>query len=339
MRLALHVAAVLVVLGIAVVGGQPQPGRIAAETAPIFLRPDASRTPLTTVRRGTMVTILSAEGDWLRVQFRDHFGERTGYVEARHVQQPVSAMTPAAVQAPAAATPPTPSPAPAAVAVSATPAAAPMPAPEPAAATPVAPAAPSVLGLPESVITEAIAVGSRGRGREHGLRLLDSGQQFAAALTANSFSQGSEGFSLRAYTPIAWLRQLAGDAAKEYRTLSIAELTPENTEPVLRVFVNPDTPNTVSARGMAGTSSVRHVVLRDEQRRIVIQPLSKEPFAVEAANAMGGRANFEGVVAKFAMDALREVRGSDGEFFITVIGSTGEEKNFKVKKKHFERLP
>ena len=28
-----------------------------------------------------------------------------------------------------------------------------------------------------------------------------------------------------------------------------------------------------------------------------------------------------------------------GEFFVRVIGTTGEEKDFKVKTKHFKRLP
>jgi hypothetical protein len=39
---------------------------------------------------------------------------------------------------------------------------------------------------------------------------------------------------------------------------------------------------------------------------------------------------YQGVVAPFAMD-VREVRGKDGAFFITVIGSAGE-KIFKSRK-------
>ena len=44
--------------------------------------------------------------------------------------------------------------------------------------------------------------------------------------------------------------------------------------------------------------------------------------------------------ALFSLDDFRRLRGSnDQEFFITVIGAFGEEKDFKVKKKHFEHLP
>ena len=56
---------------------------------------------------------------------------------------------------------------------------------------------------------------------------------------------------------------------------------------------------------------------------------------------MGGRATFEGLRLKFQLSDVRELRGARGdrEFFITIIGASGEEKNFKVKKKHFDDLP
>ena len=89
---------------------------------------------------------------------------------------------------------------------------------------------------------------------------------------------------------------------------------------------------------MAGTSSVEHVVLRSENRKVVIQPLSVEPFTEESSNAMGGKATFQGVQAKFPLDGLKEVRDGDGEFFITIIGAGHENKDFKVKSKHFGKL-
>jgi hypothetical protein len=137
------------------------------------------------------------------------------------------------------------------------------------------------------------------------------------------------------------VRQLASDASKEYRTFTVADVSDESLEPVFRVVAYPDTPNTVSAAGLRGTASVQHVVLRDETRRIVVQPTFKESFTQEASNAFGGHATFEGVRVKFAMSDVRELRGPKGdrEFFITVIGNTGEEKDFKVKKKHFDDLP
>jgi hypothetical protein len=171
---------------------------------------------------------------------------------------------------------------------------------------------------------------------------LDSGQQFVAAMGAGGTgATPSNGFRLQVYTPLAWIRQLASDAAKEYRPFSVGDLNDDAVAPVLRVVAFPDTPNTVTAQGMQGTSSVQHVVLRDEARRIVVQPTFKEPFTEEAANAMGGKATFVGLQAQFPLDDLREIWGPKGdrEFFITVIGAGREEKDFKVKKKHFDDLP
>jgi hypothetical protein len=73
---------------------------------------------------------------------------------------------------------------------------------------------------------------------------------------------------------------------------------------------------------------------------MAVQPVWKETFAEEVKNALGASFTFTGVAAKFSMDDLRELRGpnNDREFFIVVIGESGEEKNFKVKRKHFDEL-
>jgi hypothetical protein len=47
---------------------------------------------------------------------------------------------------------------------------------------------------------------------------------------------------------------------------------------------------------------------------------------------------FQGVMAQFSLAGLAAVRGGSGEFFITAIGAGREEKNFKVKPKHFSSL-
>lgn len=192
-------------------------------------------------------------------------------------------------------------------------------------------------------ISEAIAHGARQKGREQGLDMQDSGQSFLAAMNQSNGSQAgtSTGFSIVAYTPITWIRQLSSNAAKQYQSLAPADLEDDDLRAVLRVFVQPDKPTFVTAQGMAGTSSVEHVVLRDDARKAVAQPISKEPTTEEVANAMGGRQILQGLVAVFKLADVAAVRGprGDGEFFITVIGATGEEKDFKVKKKHFPRLP
>jgi hypothetical protein len=50
---------------------------------------------------------------------------------------------------------------------------------------------------------------------------------------------------------------------------------------------------------------------------------------------------YQGIVAMFPLDAVRELRGPKGdqEFLIVVVGEGRTEKVFKVKEKHFARLP
>src|SRR5262249_243935 len=134
--------------------------------------------------------------------------------------------------------------------------------------------------LTQRDIADAIARGTKMKRRQLGLFLQDSGQAFAAAMGSlgnNLDKSGTNtGFSLRVYTPKAWLLQLGADAGKEYRPFSAADVTEEMLENVMRVVVYPDKPTYVVASGLKNTSSVQHVVLRDEAKKIVIQPTFKE---------------------------------------------------------------
>ena len=70
---------------------------------PVFLLPDATRTPLTTLVKGTTVRIIQRQGDWYRIEFRDpQFGNRVGYVRAASLT----------LLPPAPPKPPSPSPVP-----------------------------------------------------------------------------------------------------------------------------------------------------------------------------------------------------------------------------------
>ena len=207
-------------------------------------------------------------------------------------------------------------------------------------ATSASPTVAQTITLSPDAIAAAIQVGTKNKGKQQGLDLQDSSQSFTAAL-AKAGEQGSTGFSVVLYTPTTWIRQQASDSAKRFQQMTPSDVGEPLLEPVLRVIANPDMPNTVTAAGMRGTSSVDHVVLQDKDRKITIQPVWKEAFDTEASNALGGKASFKGLNAKFPLEALREIHGPNGdkEFFVVVIGSSGEEKRFEVKKKHFERLP
>ena len=63
---------------------QETPSRLA----PIFLMPDARRTPLRTAAPDTRLRVLEEGPDgWVKVEFRDpQFGTRIGFNEARHIR-------------------------------------------------------------------------------------------------------------------------------------------------------------------------------------------------------------------------------------------------------------
>jgi hypothetical protein len=73
-------------------GTAPSPGArldggVIVATAPVFLLPDSTRTPLRTLTAGTIVRILEEKGDWVRIEFRDtQYGARVGFVQRKFVQ-------------------------------------------------------------------------------------------------------------------------------------------------------------------------------------------------------------------------------------------------------------
>jgi hypothetical protein len=60
---------------------------ITATSAPVFVLPDATRTPLRMLTPGTRLRVLRDQGEWLRVEFDDpRWGPRVGYIERKHVE-------------------------------------------------------------------------------------------------------------------------------------------------------------------------------------------------------------------------------------------------------------
>jgi hypothetical protein len=196
-----------------------------------------------------------------------------------------------------------------------------------------------LLSFTREELEGAIKLGISQKGRCTGLQLQDGGRAFMNALMKPSDQMGT-GFSIVVYAPLEWIAQQASDAAKQYRPFTVDDVTDQLRLPVLRVVVHPDMPHNMTARGRATTSSVQHVVLRDDSKQIVAQPVAKEPFEEEASNALGAHATYMGLRATFSIDDLAKVRGpnGDGEFFVTVVGDGTAEKNFKVKTKHFAHL-
>ncbi|HXE79219.1 MAG TPA: SH3 domain-containing protein [Vicinamibacterales bacterium] len=60
---------------------------VAVTSAPVFVLPDAGRTPLRTLPPGTRLRVLDDRGEWLRVQFADpQWGPRIGFIQRKLVE-------------------------------------------------------------------------------------------------------------------------------------------------------------------------------------------------------------------------------------------------------------
>jgi hypothetical protein len=302
--------------------GQRLMGMIG-DSAPVTIVPERGRTPLATLPEGTQVQILAAEEDgWYKIAFQDNYllGERVGYVRVEHLR----------LASPSSSTPRSPgsrSPAPA-------------PLKQPITRPGNGSATSGSVGtngrgsrgsLTDSGIAEAIVTGRMSKSLQ-GLRLLENGQAWTR-LTGTSTSR----FRLQIHTPLAWISQLASDAALESRTFKLEDVTDEMTQPVLRVTAY----SGAIAPSGDRTCWVRHVVLRGAAKDAVVQPLTKVAFSEHVVSAAGGSTVFEGLRLTFPMDAVRRLRDSraDGEFVISVIGVNGEEKMLRITSAYLQQLP
>lgn len=81
---------------------------VAITNTPVYVAPDASRTPLRTAAQGTVFTVLAEQGEWTQVQFKDpQWGVRVGYVatNALRFRRPELEPMDLSTTAPASSTP------------------------------------------------------------------------------------------------------------------------------------------------------------------------------------------------------------------------------------------
>jgi hypothetical protein len=173
--------------------------------------------------------------------------------------------------------------------------------------------------LDDAAIDRAVRAGASGYPP---LELTDRGGLFSGA---------GSGYRIILYTPHSWIAHLA---AGEF--LSAAEIGTEDRAALLRVFASPSAPTIGSSRELS--SSVLQVALLDERRRSSLQPQATRPFTTPLRGLLGS-GTLTGLEATFRLADVETLRGGAGrEFFVRVEG-TGYTKDFKIKRKHFNRLP
>ncbi len=68
---------------------------VAAVNTPVFVAPDASKTPLRVASAGTSFVVLEEAGEWTKVQFQDpQWGRRVGYVVTKDLRVHRAALAP-----------------------------------------------------------------------------------------------------------------------------------------------------------------------------------------------------------------------------------------------------
>ena len=150
------------------------------------------------------------------------------------------------------------------------------------------------------------------------------------------FSGAGSGYRITLYTPRSWVAHLVETAGANGEALSAAEIPEEDRAPLLRVFASPSAPTVGSSRDRS--SSVLQVTLLDERRRGSLHPHEMRPVSTRHRELLGS-GSLTGMQATFWLSDLEVLRGgADREFFVRVEG-TGYSKDFKIKRKHFDRLP
>ena len=177
--------------------------------------------------------------------------------------------------------------------------------------------------LDDAAVERAIRAGANGMPP---LELTDRGGLFSGA---------GSGYRVILYTPLSWIAHLAETAAAEGNALSAAEIGTEDRAPLLHVLASPSAPTVGSSRNRS--SSVLQVALLDERRRSSLPPQTTRPFTNRHRRLLGSGA-LMGLEATFLLADLETLRGGAGrEFFLRVEG-TGYTKDFKIKRKHLDRL-
>jgi len=151
------------------------------------------------------------------------------------------------------------------------------------------------------------------------------------------FSGAGRGYRIVVYTPKSWIAHLAAQATAVGHALSLADVALEARSPWLRVVASPSAPAMGSSREQS--SEVQRVFILDSRRRRRLSPLMGRLFNQSHRVILGAARSLRGIEATFRLAELDALRGGNGgEFFVRVEGARYS-KDFKIKRKHFARLP
>jgi hypothetical protein len=189
--------------------------------------------------------------------------------------------------------------------------------------------------LTDDQINQAIARGNSKKHHAIGLELTDQQTAFISAMACKTCAVS--GYVISVYNPEQWIEMQSSMAKRAMAPYSIANVTPEMRQPLLRVLAWPSKAAYLNAAGMSASSSVSRVVLSDTARQTTIQPLDLQHGTVQSNSAFRSF-EYTSASAVFQLSDVANLQHSDskGEFFIVVVG--GQNKFFKVKSKYLRVL-
>ena len=202
--------------------------------------------------------------------------------------------------------------------------------------------------LSEADIEEALALGKHANTKA-GLVLGATGFDFAPMADDsnrnNSFAQHrtsrrTSGFGVEIYTPFTWLTRIGRDQKAKGRDMLPRHVTDRLLDPVLHVLCFSDVPQQ-DLYGVYGTI-VTDVTLRSTKKGVPdVVPTGTQRIPDRVRTVSGDVIDMGPLRADFALDEVVALSALDkkGEFFVVIVPEKGKEKKFKVKSKHFEKLP
>jgi hypothetical protein len=158
-----------------------------------------------------------------------------------------------------------------------------------------------------------------------GISLVDAETALLSGMVVNG---GVSGYRITVYTAETYIEHQAAEARELLEPFTEADVTPEMRQEVIFIFASPSVPGRLNAPGMAAASSAEHVVIADESKKIILQPVHEETSGVTVDSALRSK-EFGAVGAMFTPEQIKRVQNKNGEFFVAVTG--GYRKFFRVK--------
>lgn len=134
-----------------------------------------------------------------------------------------------------------------------------------------------------------------------------------AMLSGLAVNGGVSEYTITVYTKSTWIEKQAAEAYRLMRPFTVEDVIENLRSDVIIVAANPSTPGKLTEQGIAAGSSAAHVVLSDESKKTVVQPLQEEIGGVSVESAFRFM-QYGAVLATFSPTQLKAVENKMESF-------------------------